>query len=505
MDLIKEEADVVIIGGSISGSATALMLKRKEPTLRICIVEKDLRFQRRVGESTVEISSIFLGEILGLSKYLNENHIIKQGLRFWFYQSTQTPWHECAEIGPEYHSRFPGYQIDRSVLDEYVLNLAATEGVQLKRGVKVSEVVLNKGGIQKIILSGDPCHEISTRWVVDAGGAQCMLARKLKLFHQNKNHPISSIWCRWKGVGSLDSEYMRSQCPDFADRCKGTRYTATNHFMGKGWWSWCIPLKNGDVSIGVVYDERHINLDEVKGLKEKLCYLLNQHPVARELLKNAEPIKEDLHSRRKLPYYSDKLFGDGFTIVGDAAGFIDPFYSSGLDWISYTTCSTVELIMEQRMGHDVTEKTQLFNHRFEKSYHRWFEALYKNKYDYMGDFELMNLAFKLDLGTYYLGIVSQPFKIGLAAFSIPSFSGRYSSGAAKLIKTYNNRLSQIARRRMRKGTWGRKNEKHYHRFQSYELNVKLNQRVLFALFSWLKLEIFEGWKTWFKREKNSFN
>jgi len=506
MPALDQKIDVLIIGGSLSGSATALMLLRKNPDLNVWIIERDMAFKRRVGESTVEVSSYFLTEILGLSRYLNEQHLVKQGLRFWFYNDTDQHWKTCSEIGPEYHVRLPGFQVDRSTLDEHVLDLAVQSGANLKRGWKVTNVILNAGGIQQVRIEG-PDDEaelnLEARWVVDAGGSQCLLARQLGCFHQNERHPISSIWCRWTGVASLDSKALREQCRDFASRCKGTRYTATNHFIGKGWWAWCIPLKNSDVSIGIVYDERQVDLSGVSGLKNKLLHVLNQHPVARELLKDASPVGDDLNFRRKLPYYSEKFFGNGYCLVGDAAGFIDPFYSPGLDWVAYTTCSAVELIAQERNGQSVRILTKLLNRRFSNSYKRWFEAIYENKYDYMGDFELMDLAFRLDLGTYYLGVVSQPYKLGPAAFLIPSFSGKYSEGAAWVIRQYNRRLSAIARGRLKRGNWGRYNHSHFHRFQSYELNSRTARRVGGAFFDWLKLEIKEGWRTWFRREENT--
>ena len=76
--------DVVVIGGSLSGAATATLLLRKNPGLNLLIVEKSTHFTRRVGEATVEISAFFLGRILGMTQHLNDAHLVKQGMRFWF-------------------------------------------------------------------------------------------------------------------------------------------------------------------------------------------------------------------------------------------------------------------------------------------------------------------------------------------------------------------------------------------------------------------------------------
>ena len=76
--------DVAIIGGAFSGAATAQLIKRKCQSARVLIVEKNAAFDRKVGESTTEVSSCFLTRILGLANYLGHEQLAKQGLRMWF-------------------------------------------------------------------------------------------------------------------------------------------------------------------------------------------------------------------------------------------------------------------------------------------------------------------------------------------------------------------------------------------------------------------------------------
>src|SRR5712671_2540491 len=110
--------DVVIIGGALAGAATAILLLREHPSLKVLIIEKSAAFGRRVGEATVEISGYFLCRVLGLTQYLNEAHLVKQGMRFWFANSRTQCLPECAEIGGRYLSRVPAFQVDRAALDE---------------------------------------------------------------------------------------------------------------------------------------------------------------------------------------------------------------------------------------------------------------------------------------------------------------------------------------------------------------------------------------------------
>ena len=86
---MQSDYDVVIIGGAFSGAAAGLLLKRKRPELRVLIVEKSEVFDRKVGESTTEVSSCFMTRVLGLSTYLGHEQLAKQGLRMWFAKDAQ--------------------------------------------------------------------------------------------------------------------------------------------------------------------------------------------------------------------------------------------------------------------------------------------------------------------------------------------------------------------------------------------------------------------------------
>ena len=69
-------------------------------------------------------------------------------------------------------------------------------------------------------------------------------------------------------------------------------------------------------------------------------FLVERHPMAGELLEKARWREDDVHYRRNLAYSSTTFAGDGFALVGDAAGFIDPFYSPGLDWMACTASAS---------------------------------------------------------------------------------------------------------------------------------------------------------------------
>src|SRR5204862_122186 len=136
-------------------------------------------FSRRVGEATVEVSGYFLSRVLGLTQHLNESHLVKQGMRFWFSNSRTQTLPDCSEIGGRYLARVPAYQVDRAVLDEEVLRRACALGAELLRPATVGRIQLNPGGLQTVDLRrAERSEQVQARWIVDASGGGALLARR---------------------------------------------------------------------------------------------------------------------------------------------------------------------------------------------------------------------------------------------------------------------------------------------------------------------------------------
>jgi flavin-dependent dehydrogenase len=493
--------DVVIIGGALAGASSAILLLRERPDLRVLIVEKSAAFTRRVGEATVEISAYFLGRVLGLTQYLNEAHLLKQGMRFWFANEHTRSIEDCSEIGGGYLARVAAYQVDRSTLDEEVLRKARALGAEVLRPASVQGVELVPGGEQTITLrSGDETEVIRTRWAIDASGFAALLARQNGWFQSNTSHPTTAVWSRWRGATDWDGPDLARRYPEWARACHGIRGTATNHFVGPGWWAWCIPLKGGDVSAGVVFDRRLVEWPEDGSLGQRLKDFLLKHPAAREILCDARWQEGDVHWRKQLPYSSTTYAGDGFALVGDAGAFLDPFYSPGMDWLAFTVTRTTDLILAKMRGENITPLIERHNREFTRSYERWFEAIYRDKYHYMGDFELMRLGFLLDLGLYYIGVAAQPYRRGLDGLREPVFTTAPSVPFYYLMRAYNRRLAAIARSRRSRGVWGRHNAGKRFMFGGYTFSGASARPILGALIGWAGLELKEGWRSWFSHK-----
>lgn len=493
------EFDVAVIGGALSGAATALLLKREDPSLRVIVIEKNDSFKRRVGEATVEISGYFLCRILGLTRFLSQTQLSKNGLRFWFADKDAKDLGDCSEIGGRYLSTVPSFLIDRAVVDEEVLRLAHEAGAEVLRPATVTGFHLNAGGTQSLdIRTSDGPVCLSARWVVDASGVKAMLARAGGWLVPNTKHPTLSAWSRWRGTADWDSPEITGRHAGLGDGFVGIRGTATNHIAGDGWWAWWIALKGGDTSIGVVIDQSRADWPEENApVGEKLRAFLAEHPAAREMMSGAEFVGGDVHFRRNLPYSSKVQAGDGFVLTGDASAFLDPLYSPGMDWIAFTSIGAVRLIKAWRQGEELAPLIEKHNSNFSVSYTRMFEALYERKYDYIGDFDFMRVAFRLDIALYYLFVVRTVFSGGQAGFDEPPYAAKEAGPIFRLMRFYNMRFAAMARKRRQHGSFGRNNSGHRDLFPGFNFRVPyLLKIVTGALAGWAWLELREGWRSW---------
>ena len=269
-----------------------MLLLREQPKLRVLIVEKSAAVTRRVGEATVEVSTYFLTHSLGLAAYLNETQITKQGLRFWFANDRAKDLSECSEIGPRYLARVPAFLVDRAALDEEVLRRAAVLGAELWRervGPKVRTCTgrtADRSPVRHQEKVGPGQSALGGRRF-RSGGRAGAPGEMVAAQHRAPDDGSLVALERRQGLGRAGTgREISSLGPARVMACAAA---PPNHLMGDGWWAWLIPLKGGDVSIGVVFDQRPRDLAEGRGASgERLKTFLMQHPVGKELMADAE-------------------------------------------------------------------------------------------------------------------------------------------------------------------------------------------------------------------------
>lgn len=453
--------DVVILGGAFSGSSLGILLKRERPETRILIIEKSTEFDRKIGESTSEVAGCFLTRVLGLSNYLGREHFQKHGLRMWFTTPENKDPGHCSEIGPYSQARFPTYQLNRSKLDQHLLDEAQKAGCEVVRPAAVKSFELKGAGKSTVTYKADgETRTVSAGWICDASGKAALIARSRGTIAPLDDHPVHSMWVRFQNVSDLDSHDTLSRVLKMQPTPVVSRGSATNHLMGRGWWSWIIPLANGEFSAGVTWDERLCAPPAEGPVGERVRQHLLTHPIGKLMFEHAVPVENDARIYKYLSYRSTEVCGDGWIAVGDAAGFMDPLYSHGLDFCAHSVYIANRMILDSLMGKCVEGHVAGHRDQYQESYFRWFNALYRGKYQYLGDARLMRAAFHLDIATYFIGPVQLVYRVTDLEFSKMPYNGPIGALFAKFMAFYNQRLEVIARKRVASNTYGKENLDH---------------------------------------------
>ncbi|HEV7768441.1 MAG TPA: NAD(P)/FAD-dependent oxidoreductase [Thermoanaerobaculia bacterium] len=481
---MAERYDAVILGGAFSGASTAILLRRELPQLRVLIVEKAEAFDEKVGEATTEMSAMFLTRRLALWQHLENEQLPKEGLRYWFSNDKVTGHVNASETGGFIRSTVPAFQLRRDALDEHMLATAVAEGAELWRPAKVRDVTIGDFDHRVTVEMIGETREVECRWVLDASGRVNFLGRRLNLIERNEEHPTAAIWCRWKNVRHIDDLAVRL---GISGGNISSRRLGTNHYTGHGYWIWVIPLGNGETSIGVVFDKRLIDLHHSKNRSDDFIAFLKAIPALNELIDVAEPRLEDLRFYSHLPYATKQYMGRGWALLGDAAAFLDPYYSPGLDHASFTAEATVEIIKKDAMGADLAPLIAEHNETFVRSYWRFFRAAYKDKYYYMGEGDLLSAAMLIDTAQYYIFVVIPAYRFLKKFHWMPVLGPKPALISYQMMVLYNRRFKAIAEGRRKLGVGGLMNDNR--RIKGY-FNLGLAPMQMAA----------RGVKIWFKAE-----
>jgi flavin-dependent dehydrogenase len=461
---LRERYDVVVLGGAFSGASAAMLLKREAPERSVLVVEKSRVFDAKVGEATTEMSAMFLTRRLAQWRHLELEQLPKEGLRYWFANEHVTHHWEATEAGGYVRSAVPSFQLRRDALDQHLLDEAAAAGAEVLRPARVRDVELGSFDHRVTVEQGSDVATVACRWVIDATGRACFLGKRLGIIDKNEEHPTAAIWCRFRNVRHIDDVAARGPAA-FARRNLSSRRLATNHYAGRGYWVWFIPLGHGETSIGVVFDKRLVDLAEKKDKEAAFLEFLAALRPANELLEGAKMRREDFRWYSTLAFVSRKYMGDGWALVGDAAAFLDPYYSPGLDHASFSVEATVAIVQSDLAGEPVTARIALHDETFRRSYRRFFEAVYKDKYYYMGEADLLSASFLLDTAQYYIFVVIPAYKLYGRFHWEPVLGPKPAGFNYFLMRFYNRRFKALAELRRTVGEAGRRN--HGRRIRAY--------------------------------------
>jgi flavin-dependent dehydrogenase len=408
---------VVICGGGLAGLTLALQLRQNHPEIGITVIEKTVRpldeAAHKVGESTVEIGAHYLSSVLGLKKYLDEKQLPKLGLRY-FYGDTSKPFETRPELGPSMFSPVPTYQLDRGILENDLREMVVNSGVELLEGASLKDVSIEKGTALNEVtyVQIEEVKTIKANWVVDAMGRRRYLQTKLGLKKESP-HSASSVWFRMEGKVTVD-DLVPATNKAWHNRNIEDRFYSTNHLMGLGNWVWLIPLSSGNTSIGIVTQNNlHDFAAYSRSYGTSFEWLQNHEPSLAKHLEGREPL--DFRKIKNYSYGSERLFSEnGWSCVGEAGIFSDPFYSPGSDMIAITNTFTSNLIREDINGKLSSEKVDQLNDFILKNMFPDQLNYYVEGYHTFGNTQVAASKFLWDT-LYYWRVYAHAFMTGVFA------------------------------------------------------------------------------------------
>lgn len=367
----KTEYDIVICGAGLAGLAMARQISREIPDASLVLIEgprdKNHASALRVGESTIEISTYYLADILGLRAYLETFQLPKLGLRF-FFNGGQGSFQERPEFGLTKFSPITSFQLERSTLESALKQLLRDQGVPIIPNSRIKDILLAEdGGLHQVIFLSEGSqrpHTLQGRWVIDAMGRRRFLQKKLGIAEPANPH-FSAGWFRLKGRIDV-SDLVPVQEAQWHCRVNNDdRYYSTNHLMDNGRWVWLIPLATNATSIGIVTHEDYFPFTEYNTYDRALNWLRKHEPALSDLIAPAAQEPIDFQCMRHYSYHATRVFSSQrWACTGDAAVFSDPFVSPGIDQLGFANTIITNLIARDRAGTLQETTVDAFNKAF---------------------------------------------------------------------------------------------------------------------------------------------
>ena len=300
--------DVLVIGGGPGGSAAAVFLARQG--LDTVLVERDAHPRFHIGESLLPQSLPILDD-LGVLDRVRETGVYKPGAEFVSEDGRTEAVFEFrrALLGGPGHA----YQVLRSEFDEILFRNATREGVRtLERTAAAVRELRHDGAVVRTTGPDGEMTDWRTRFLLDASGRSTLTSKMLAQKVPDPRNTSAAIFGHFRGIPMLE----------------GARAGNIRIYLTRPGWMWQIPLPGGVTSVGLVAPGDCLRARE-GGIAALFDAHIARHPHIAALLAQGTAANR-LQATGNFSYKSTEAAGPSHVKVGDAYGFLDPIFSTGV-------------------------------------------------------------------------------------------------------------------------------------------------------------------------------
>jgi flavin-dependent dehydrogenase len=312
--------DVAIVGGGPAGSTAATLLAKAGR--RVIVLEREKFPRFHIGESLLPFTMQTFDR-LGVREKLDRAFLPKyggeimaacgtRGVKFYFKDGFRS-------------QRDQAYQVTRSEFDKLLLDNSRESGADVREETEVERIEFTDEHVDLYWVGSARCADrtsqrdvptnrgrIRARYLLDCSGRQTLLGSLFKVKKTYDHLQKFSVFAHYENI----------------DRLPGKDATLIRMVRGIDRWFWMIPLTETRTSIGVVMDTKAFRTTKLSPETVLENFIADQ-PLMAERMKNAVRVSP-VYSASDFSYRNLQLTGDRWLLAGDAAGFIDPVFSSGV-------------------------------------------------------------------------------------------------------------------------------------------------------------------------------
>ena len=305
--------DVVVIGGGPGGSTIATLLA--DAGHSVVQLEKSRHPRFHIGESLLP-NNLPILERLGVADEVQAMGVRKAGADFTCEVDGESSVLQTFRFDRALgDSPSHAWEITRAQFDELLFNNARSHGVTAFECCTVKQVEeRDSKGLLHVtcVNTAGETSRVPARFVVDASGRDSFMAKKNRWQKKNSKHASAAIFGHFSGVPYRDGEDAGN---------------ISIYWFDQG-WIWMIPLQGGRMSVGAVCWPDYLKLRDTDN-ETFLRQTLERSKAAGERMQDAVAV-EPVRATGNYSYRSERLYGDGYLLVGDAYAFVDPVFSSGV-------------------------------------------------------------------------------------------------------------------------------------------------------------------------------